>query len=57
MLAVAMMTASVSAQKTAVTANKAGDNWYIGINAGVGYSHEQVRLRRYKVRLHEGCIS
>lgn len=35
MLAVAMMTASVSAQKTAVTANKAGDNWYIGINAGV----------------------
>ena len=35
MLAVAMMTASVSAQNTAVTANKAGDNWYIGINAGV----------------------
>jgi len=35
MLAVAMMTASVSAQKTAITANKAGDNWYIGINAGV----------------------
>ena len=30
-----MMTASVSAQNTAVTANKAGDNWYIGINAGV----------------------
>ena len=35
MLAVAMMTASVSAQNTAVTANKAGDNWYIGVNAGV----------------------
>jgi len=35
MLAVSMMTASVSAQNTAVTANKAGDNWYIGINAGV----------------------
>ena len=35
MLAVAMMTASVYAQKTAVTANKAGDNWYVGINAGV----------------------
>lgn len=29
-----MLTASVSAQKTAVTANKAGDNWYVGINAG-----------------------
>jgi len=35
MLAVSMMTASVSAQNTAVTANKAGDNWYIGVNAGV----------------------
>ena len=35
MLAVAMLTVSASAQKTAVTANKAGDNWYIGINAGV----------------------
>ena len=35
MLAVAMMTASVYAQRTAVTASKAGDNWYIGINAGV----------------------
>ena len=34
-MAVAMMTASASAQRTAVTANKAGDNWYIGINAGV----------------------
>jgi len=47
MLAVAMMTASVSAQKTAVTANKAGDNWYLGINAGVGtpmskFSYETV---------------
>ena len=35
MLAVAMLTVSASAQNTAVTANKAGDNWYIGINAGV----------------------
>ena len=35
MLAVAMLTVSANAQKTAVTANKAGDNWYIGINAGV----------------------
>ena len=34
-MAVAMMTASVYAQKTAVTASKAGDNWYLGINAGV----------------------
>ena len=33
-MAAAMLTASVSAQKTAVTANKAGDNWYVGINAG-----------------------
>ena len=30
-----MLTMSASAQRTAVTANKAGDNWYIGINAGV----------------------
>ena len=29
-----MLTASVSAQRTTVTANKAGDNWYAGINAG-----------------------
>ena len=35
MLTVAMLTVSANAQKTAVTANKAGDNWYIGINAGV----------------------
>ena len=35
MLAVAMLTVSANAQRTAVTANKAGDNWYIGINAGV----------------------
>jgi outer membrane protein OmpA-like peptidoglycan-associated protein len=34
-LAAAMMTASVSAQKTTVTANKTWDNWYIGFNAGV----------------------
>ena len=34
MLAVSMMTASAFAQRTAVTANKAGDNWYVGINAG-----------------------
>ena len=35
MFAAAMLTMSASAQRTAVTANKAQDNWYIGINAGV----------------------
>ena len=34
-MAAAMLTASASAQRTAVTANKAQDNWYVGINAGV----------------------
>ncbi|MCH5306540.1 MAG: OmpA family protein [Prevotella sp.] len=34
MFAAAMLTMSASAQRTAVTANKAGDNWYVGINAG-----------------------
>ena len=33
-MAAAMLTASVSAQRTAITGNKFGDNWYIGINAG-----------------------
>ena len=35
MLAAAMLTVSASAQKTATTSNKAGDNWYVGLNAGV----------------------
>ena len=36
MFAAAMMAASVSAQDyTAITANKFGDNWYFGVNAGV----------------------
>lgn len=35
MLAAGMMAASVNAQNTAITSNKAGDNWYIGINAGI----------------------
>ena len=35
MLAAGFMAASVNAQNTAITANKAGDNWYIGANAGV----------------------
>ena len=32
--AAAMLSASVSAQQTAITGNKFGDNWYIGLNAG-----------------------
>lgn len=35
MFAAAMLTASVSAQNTTITANKAGDNLYVGVNAGV----------------------
>ena len=35
MLAAATFAANVSAQGTATTGNKFGDNWYIGINAGV----------------------
>jgi outer membrane protein OmpA-like peptidoglycan-associated protein len=35
MIADTMMAASVSAQNTAITSSKAGDNWYFGINAGV----------------------
>ena len=35
MLAAGFMAASVNAQNTAITSNKAGDNWYIGANAGV----------------------
>ncbi len=35
MLAAATFAANVSAQNTAITANKAGDNWYVGVNAGV----------------------
>lgn len=34
MLAATMLTATMSAQNTAITANKFGDNWYLGINAG-----------------------
>jgi outer membrane protein OmpA-like peptidoglycan-associated protein len=44
MLAVAMLSISASAQKTAVTANKAGDNWYIGINAGVATPMNKFRV-------------
>jgi len=34
-LAATLLTASANAQNTAVTANKFGDNWYIGINGGI----------------------
>ena len=35
MLAAGFMAVSVNAQNTAITSNKFGDNWYMGINAGV----------------------
>jgi outer membrane protein OmpA-like peptidoglycan-associated protein len=35
MFAVALLTATASAQNTAVTANKFSDNWYLGINGGI----------------------
>ena len=38
MLAAATFAANVSAQNTAITSNKFGDNWYMGINAGVGFT-------------------
>ena len=34
MFAAAMLTASASAQNTVITASQAGDNWYVGVNAG-----------------------
>ena len=35
MLAAGFMAVSVNAQNTTITANKGGDNWYMGINAGI----------------------
>ncbi len=35
MLAAATFAANVSAQNTVITSNKFGDNWYVGVNAGV----------------------
>ena len=35
MIAAATFAANVSAQNTVITSNKFGDNWYIGVNAGV----------------------
>ena len=35
MCAAALLTVSASAQKTTITSNKAGDNLYVGLNAGV----------------------
>lgn len=34
-LAATMLTVSASAQKTTITSNKAGDNWYVGANVGI----------------------
>ena len=34
-LAAAMLTVSASAQKTTITSNKTGDNWYVGANIGI----------------------
>jgi outer membrane protein OmpA-like peptidoglycan-associated protein len=34
-LAAGMMAATVNAQNTAITSNKFGDNWYVGINGGI----------------------
>jgi outer membrane protein OmpA-like peptidoglycan-associated protein len=43
LFAAAMLTASASAQGTAVTSSKFGDNWYAGINAGIAtYTKEQL---------------
>lgn len=36
MCAAALLTVSASAQKTTITSNKAGDNWYVGANVGIG---------------------
>ena len=36
--AAALLTVSASAQSSAVTANKFGDNWYVGINGGLGFT-------------------
>ena len=35
MIAAGMMAASVNAQNTAITSNKFGDNWYVGVNGGL----------------------
>ena len=43
MLAAATFAANVSAQGTAITSNKFGDNWYLGVNAGIDtYVKEQL---------------
>ena len=34
LIAAAMLAVSASAQKTAITGNKFGDNWYVGLNVG-----------------------
>ncbi len=52
MLAAATFAANVSAQGTAITSNKAGDNWYIGINAGMastnGFDNGSFKATKFK---------
>ena len=53
MLAAGFMAVSANAQNTAITANKAGDNWYIGANAGVAFTPgvdgtESVKATKFK---------
>ncbi len=43
-MAAAMLTASASAQRTTITANKAQDNWYIGINGGVATAMNKFKI-------------
>jgi len=43
LFAAAMLTVSASAQKTAITANKAGDNWYMGINVGAATPQQKFK--------------
>jgi outer membrane protein OmpA-like peptidoglycan-associated protein len=42
MIAATMMAASVSAQNTAITSNKFGDNWYAGVNVGVATPQQKL---------------
>jgi len=42
-----MLSANVSAQNTAITGNKFGDNWYLGINAGVATPSQKFYNKEY----------
>ena len=47
MIAATMMAASVSAQNTAITSNKFGDNWYAGVNVGVATPQQKLLNDEY----------